>query len=140
MDPNFRLRTATRLHFLLLRRYGQDIAVAQLLGSKDRLHDGLWLCAVTGDAELIALARQLAEANRAHDEAEARAKLRELATALHASANEPLQEIPWDMDTTVFGMTVPQDLPALPRFVPPSAGRWFNPRRWLKRERPRQYA
>lgn len=140
MDPTFRLRTATRLHFLLLRRFGQDIDVSLLLKSKDRMHDGLWLCEATGDGELIGLARKLAEANIAHDEAEAAAQLRDVATEFYCEMGEPPQELPWDLDSTNFGMTVPQELPALPRFAQPRAGRWFNPVRWLKVGRQRQYA
>ena len=140
MDPTFRLRTATRLHFLLLRRYGQDIDVSVLLKSKARLHDGLWLCEATGDAELIHLARSLADANRAHDEAEVVAQLRDAATALCATSDEVLQDLRWDAATSSFGMTLPQELPALPRFARARTGRWFNPARWLRVGRLRQYA
>jgi len=140
MDPTFRLRTATRLHFLLLRRYGQDIDVGVLLKSKARLHDGLWLCEATGDAELIDLARRLADANRAHDEAEVVAQLRDAATALGAAGDEVLQDLRWDAPTSSFGMTLPQELPTLPHYVQARTGRWLNPVRWLRAGRMRQHA
>ena len=94
MDPTFRLRTATRLHFLLLRRYGQDIDVNLLLKSQATKHDGLWLCRATGDKELIALARRLARANHAHALDEAR--LREAAARMaRPAAGATARELPW---------------------------------------------
>ena len=130
MDPTFRLRTATRLHFLLLRRYGQDIDVNLLLKSQATKHDGLWLCRATGDKELILLARRLAHANHAHALDEAR--LREAAASMaRSAAGATARELPWGRDTSGFGLTNPQELNALPSGVARRAGHWLNPRHWL---------
>ena len=124
MDPTYRLRTATRLHFLLLRRYGQDIEVSHLLKSRARNHDGLWLCKATGDTELIALARLLAHANHLHAREEA------LMSACAVGGAAPI-DMPWSFDTSGFGLTHPQHLPEEPNDTPQSARR-FSPLRWLK--------
>jgi hypothetical protein len=134
MDPTYRLRTATRLHFLLLRRYGQDVDVAQLLKGRARNHDGLWLCKATGDAELIALARLLAHANQLHAREEAR--LREealIAACATADAGAFVQEIPWGFETSGFGLTHPQHLLDAQPLETPRSTRRFSPLRWLKR-------
>jgi hypothetical protein len=132
MDPTYRLRTATRLHFLLLRRYGQDIDVGHLLKGRARNHDGLWLCKATGDAELIALARLLAHANLAHARDEARLR-EEALMSVCSTAGADAHEMPWGSHTSGFGLTHPQVLPELPKFDAPPATRRFSPLRWLKR-------
>jgi hypothetical protein len=140
MDPTYRLRTATRLHFLLLRRYGQDLDVSILLKATAAKHDGLWLCRATGDAELIRLARQLARANQAHAEQESRLRedlmmsARTAAAASengHGAAGATAQSMPWGRNTTGFGVTSPQDLRAMPSTAGQPA-RWFNPMHWIK--------
>ena len=131
MDPTYRLRIATRLHFLLLRRYGQDIDVGHLLKCRARNHDGLWLCKATGDEELIALARLWAHANHAHAKDEARLREEALMNAC-ATAGAAVHEMPWGFDTSGFGLTHPQNLPPLPQFDTPRPARWFKPRRWFK--------
>jgi hypothetical protein len=131
MDPTYRLRIATRLHFLLLRRYGQDIEVGHLLKSRARNHDGLWLCKATGDAELIALARQLAHANHLHERNEARLREQALYNACVA-AGAAVHEMPWGYDTSGFGMTHPLHLGEVPPAEAPRPRRWLKPLRWLK--------
>ncbi len=134
MDPTYRLRTATRLHFLLLRRYGQDIEVSHLLKSRARNHDGLWLCKATGDAELIALARQLAHANHLYAQDESR--LREEALISACAVGGAANDMPWSFDTSGFGLTHPQHLPDMStpaaKFDLPKTPRRFSPLRWLK--------
>ncbi len=135
MDPTYRLRTATRLHFLLLRRYGQDIDVSLLLKSKVRKHDGLWLCKATGDAELISLARLLVHANRAHAKEEALMSARATVAASGSAGDgggATQRDMPWARDTSGFGATNPQELTAMPQFLTPRSGRWLNPLQWLK--------
>ena len=131
MDPTYRLRIATRLHFLLLRRYGQDIDVGHLLKCRARDHDGLWLCKATGDVELITLARQLAHANHAYARQEARLR-EEVLISVCAAAGEAVHEMPWGDDTSGFGLTHPQHLPSMPEpLEAPRPARWFKPLQWL---------
>jgi hypothetical protein len=137
MDPTFRLRTATRLHFLLLRRYGQDIDVNILLKATARKHDGLWLCRATGDAELIQLARQLGHANRAHAEQESRLRedlmmsARDAARARLGGEGSAAQHMAWGSNTTGFGVSAPLDLSTTPHDSASQPARWFNPIRWV---------
>ena len=140
MDPTYRLRTATRLHFLLLRRYGQDIDVGVLLKSKATQHDGLWLCRSTGDADLILLARQLARANKVHAEEESRLRedlmvsARDNPALTHPAApGVAPRDMPWGRDTSGFGLPHHlQDLNAAPHAGAARVGRWLNPMQWLK--------
>ena len=137
MDPTFRLRTATRLHFLLLRRYGQDIDVNILLKATARKHDGLWLCRATGDAELIQLARQLGHANRAHAEQESRLRedlmmsARAAARASFGAEGTTAQNMGWGNNTTGFGVSAPSELSTTPPDSASQPARWFNPIRWV---------
>ncbi|KNZ30981.1 MAG: hypothetical protein AD742_19525 [Methylibium sp. NZG] len=140
MDPTYRLRIATRLHFLLLRRYGQDIEVSHLLKCGGRNHDGLWLCKATGDDELIALARLLAHANQLHAKDEARLREHALMSAAVSASNAPPAEMPWSFDTSGFGLTHPLHLNDESRPAAPRGGRRFNPLRWLKRREQRETA
>ena len=140
MDPTYRLRTATRLHFLLLRRYGQDIEVSHLLKSRARDHDGLWLCRATGDDELIALSRLLAHANNLHAKEETRLREEALMSAAVAAGNAPQNDMPWSFDTSGFGLTHPQHLNDESRLDAPRTGRRFNPLRWLKGTAPQESA
>jgi hypothetical protein len=133
MDPTYRLRIATRLHFLLLRRYGQDIEVSHLLKSRARNHDGLWLCKATGDAELIALARLLAHANHLHAKEEARLREEALMSAAFAAGNAAPNDMPWSFDTSGFGLTHPQHLVDEGQLEAAGARHRFSPLRWLKR-------
>ncbi len=131
MDPTYRLRTATRLHFLLLRRYGQDIDVNLLLKTQAKKHDGLWLCRATGDAELIKLARQLTWANHAHalEEARLRAAAAQLA---QTAAGNATKDMAWSHDTSGFGVSKPQELSAEPHGAASGVSRWFKPMQWLR--------
>ena len=65
LDPTIRLRLATRIHFALLRRYGEDVEVSTLLRGTSEAREAIWVCEASGNAELIALARQFAGATAA---------------------------------------------------------------------------
>ncbi|CAN5183330.1 hypothetical protein BH11PSE9_BH11PSE9_03010 [soil metagenome] len=58
MDPTTRLRIATRIHFALLRHFGEDVGIQALLDSDANAREALWVCEASGDAELVMLARQ----------------------------------------------------------------------------------
>ena len=57
MDPH-RFRLATRIHFALLRRYGEDVDVAALLKGSPEAREALWVCEASDDRELVELAAQ----------------------------------------------------------------------------------
>lgn len=117
MDTSSRLRIATRIHFALLRQYGEHVEVGTLLKGDADAREALWVCDASGDAELTALARQLRVANR--DEAKARVK-----------AKAAPQDAAWARDTSGFGLSRPLDLEA------PASGfgnsNWLKPSTWLK--------
>ena len=58
MDPTTRLRIATRIHFALLRHFGEDVGIQALLDGDANAREALWVCEASGDAELVMLARQ----------------------------------------------------------------------------------
>ncbi len=102
MDPTIRLRLATRIHFALRRNYGEDVEVSTLLRGLPEAREALWVCAASGDAELVSLARQFAEATTAEARAEAKA-----AAAPQAAVTAAPQDTVWSQDTSGFGLTRP---------------------------------
>ena len=114
-----RLRIATRIHFALLRHYGEQVAVSTLLQGGDDAREALWVCEASGHADLVTLAWQFAQVapNR-------------------APAPEPSapQDAPWAQDTSGFGVSSPAYEPE-PARQAAAPGRWLNPARWLRRER-----
>ena len=56
VDTSTRLRIATRIHFALLRRYGEAVEIDSLLKGDDESREALWVCEASGDAELGTLA------------------------------------------------------------------------------------
>ncbi|CAN5855025.1 hypothetical protein BH11PSE8_BH11PSE8_31030 [soil metagenome] len=58
MDPTTRLRIATRIHFALLRHFGEDVGIQALLDGNANAREALWVCEACGVAELVILARQ----------------------------------------------------------------------------------
>jgi len=114
-----RLRLATRIHFALLRHYGEQVAVSALLQGGDDSREALWVCEASGHTDLVTLAWQFAQVapNR-------------------APAPEPSapQDAPWAQDTSGFGVSSPAYEPE-PARQAAAPGRWLNPARWLRRER-----
>ena len=64
MDPTIRLRIATRIHFALLRHYGEDVGVSTLLKGEAEAREALWVCQASGHKELVSLAKQFETATR----------------------------------------------------------------------------
>jgi NAD-specific glutamate dehydrogenase len=119
VDASTRLRIATRIHFALLRHYGEHVEVGVLLKHGADAREALWVCEASGDTEMAALARQFKHAERA--EAKARPAKR---------ASTP-QDLAWARDTSGFGVTRPfeEDAPASGF----AASNWLKPSTWLKR-------
>lgn len=99
MDSTIRLRLATRIHFALRRNYGEDVEVSTLLRGLPEAREALWVCAASGDTELVSLAQQFAEATTVAALADAKA-----AQAQAAVAAGP-QDTVWSRDTSGFGIT-----------------------------------
>ena len=130
MDPNNRLRIATRIHFALLRHLGADLVdVGQMLKSESEAREVLWVCDASGDAELMSLARRFRRAGSAEAAAP---KAKASAGGGHAA-----QETPWARDTSGFGLTQPPDAADTPPGTKANSvsGSWFKPVSWLRRER-----
>lgn len=115
MDTSTRLRIATRIHFALLRQYGEHVEVGSLMKGGAEVREAMWVCEASGDAELAAMARQLRQAERA-----------ERAERTERKAAAP-QEAAWARHTTGFGLTRPAELEQ------PVATSWLHPSSWLKR-------
>jgi NAD-specific glutamate dehydrogenase len=118
VDTSIRLRIATRIHFALLRHYGEDVEVGTLLRNEADAREALWVCDASGDAELAALARQFRHAERAEAKA--------------PPAQRAPQDLAWARNTSGFGLTRPLELEeaAASGFA---ASSWLKPSTWLKR-------
>jgi hypothetical protein len=132
LDPTSRLRLATRIHFALLRQFGEAVDVGDLLAGRGEGLEALWVCAGSGDPELAAMARELGRGNRRSREV--------TAPAVHTAPPSPAgrtggrvpQETPWSQNTTGFGSTRPAELPLRPVRGEPAPS-WFAPMDWLRR-------
>ena len=128
MDPTIRLRIATRIHFALLRHYGEDVAVSTLLRNGAPAREALWVCEASNHDELVQLAVQFKTATRQ----EARAvQLRERqAHAVESNHGATPHDLAWSRNTSGFGLSrLPEttDAPAT------KSGSWLKPSNWLGR-------
>ena len=127
MDPTNRLRIATRIHFALLRHYGEDVAVSTLLKNEAHAREALWVCEASADDELVALGKQFETATR-HEARAARLRSQQPRTSAPQGATP--HELAWSQDTSGFGLTRPIEL-ADPAALKP--GHWLKPSSWLRR-------
>ena len=121
-DPTVRLRLATRIHFALLRHFGEPVGVSALLKGGDEAREALWVCQASGQAELVALALQFMNSASAAS-----------TTAVRQAAP---QDAAWAQDTSGFGVSRPADDndPATRGHTPDRAPTgWLNPAHWLRR-------
>ena len=128
VDPTIRLRLATRIHFALLRHYGEDVGVSDLLKGDAGAREALWVCEASGVDEFVTLARQFQDATR--DAAKAKT-LRSLGPAAVAAPAAVPQDLGWAQDTSGFGLSTPPSF--LEPAATPSIGSWLNPSNWLRR-------
>ena len=129
MNANTRLQIATRIHFALLRHLGEGIDLGAMLKRPSEAREVLWVCEASGDAELVALARQYQRTVALEQEG--------VKAGGHAQ-----QDTPWSRDTSGFGLSQPPVLP-LSAAVTPVRGRaapapagaasWLKPATWLRR-------
>ena len=123
MDPH-RFRLATRIHFALLRKYGEDVDVGSLLKGSPEGREALWVCEASDDRELVEFA---AEFKRL-----AKAAARPVKPVQVADAP---QDAAWARNTSGFGATLPLDLDAL-NHTPndaPAARALLKPSTWLRK-------
>ena len=128
MDPTIRLRIATRIHFALLRHYGEDVAVSTLLKNGAPAREALWVCEASNHDELVQLAIQFKTATRQ----EARAvQLRERqARAVESNHGATPHDLAWSRDTSGFGLSRPPETVDAPLT---KSGSWLKPSNWLGR-------
>ena len=119
MDPH-RFRLATRIHFALLRKYGEDVDVAELLKGSPEAREALWVCEASDDRELVELATQFKRLA-----VMPRRSVRGLAPA------EAPQDAAWARNTSGFGATMPSAFDA-PHPVP-SVRVLLKPSSWLRK-------
>ena len=65
MDKSTQLQMATRIHFALLRQFGENIEITDLIKNQGVAREALWVCEASGDIELMDLARQFKACCRA---------------------------------------------------------------------------
>ena len=130
MDPTIRLRIATRIHFALLRHYGEDVGVSTLLKGEAEAREALWVCEASGHKELVSLAKQFDTATRQEARAvglrhrEARV---EASTAALRGATP--QDMAWSRDTSGFGLTRAPEMFDAPVVKSSS---WLKTPSWLR--------
>ena len=129
MDPTNRLRIATRIHFALLRHYGEDVAVSTLLKGGGDAREALWVCEASENNELMTLAQQFeAAAKEAARSARVGARAEARAAAMAPRGAVP-QEMAWAQDTSGFGLSRQSEFGDAPAAKPAS---WLSPSRWLR--------
>jgi hypothetical protein len=119
MDPH-RFRLATRIHFALLRKYGEDVDVGSLLKGSPEAREALWVCEASDDRELVQLAAQLKQLAPAP-----RRPAREVEPA------EAPQDAAWARNTSGFGATMPSAFDA--SHHAPAARVLLKPSSWLRK-------
>jgi hypothetical protein len=135
MDPTIRLRIATRIHFALLRHYGEDVGVSTLLKGEADAREALWVCQASGHKELVSLAKQFDTATRQETRAiglrsqQARAEV-----SIAALRGATPQDMAWSRDTSGFGLTRAPE--ALDLAAPKAADGWLKKPSWLRRGAP----
>ena len=135
MDPNIRLRIATRIHFALLRHYGEDVGVSTLLKGEADAREALWVCQASGCADLVGLAKQFHTATRQETRAvrlrSQQARIEASTTALRGATP---QDMAWSRDTSGFGLTRAPDTLDAPAL---KGDGWLKAPSWLRRGAPR---
>ena len=130
MDPTIRLRIATRIHFALLRHYGEDVAVSTLLRNGAPAREALWVCEASKHDELVQLAIQFETATRQEARAvqlrERQARVEASHPAAHGAAP---RDMAWSQDTSGFGLSRPLELTD----APATASGRLKPSTWLHR-------
>ena len=121
MDTSTRLRIATRIHFALLRRYGENVEVGTLMKGEVDAREAMWVCEASGDRELVALARQLRQAQR-----------RDAAPVAKAAVKPAPQDAAWARDTSGFGVSRPFELEG----ADATPASWLRPSSWLRKSAP----
>ena len=131
MDATIRLRIATRIHFALLRHYGEHVDVAGLLRGDAESREALWVCEGSGHAELVNLAQQFNQATEA-DARRVRRAARQRAMAPTAAARPAPQDAAWAQNTSGFGVSRQPEAADSAHGALPPAG-WQVAARWLRR-------
>ena len=132
LDPTSRLRLATRIHFALLRQFGTTVPVSDLLDGGGEGQEAMWVCAASGNAELAAMARELARANKRLAAPPVQVAARALEPAAPRRPGRVPQETAWAQDTSGFGITLSPELAPRPNGNAATPG-WFVPLGWLRR-------
>ena len=115
MDTATRLRLATRIHFALLRHYGQNVEISELMKADGEVREAIWVCEASGDRELAAMARQLRLANEGP-----------------TPGAVPQDTMAWSGDTSGFGLSRPPELDIKPHAAA-APSRWLKPSTWMRR-------
>jgi len=120
VDTSTRLRLATRIHFALLRHYGQKVEISDLMKGEGEVREAIWVCEASGDRELAAMARRL-----------------RMAAEAPPASGHVAQDTAWSSDTSGFGVSRPVSLDESPKDS--RATNWLRPSTWVRRgSTPRQ--
>lgn len=120
-----RLRTATRIHYLLARQLGEGIDIGAMLKREDYAREVLFVCEASDDPELHRLAAQFRSAPPLDTSLAMRP------AAAHTAA-APL-DTSWGRDSSGFGVSrppLPEPLGS-PRAASRRDVRWYQPSTWF---------
>ena len=131
-DPTVRLRLATRIHFALLRHFGEQVSVSTLLKGGGEAREALWVCEASGNPEMVSLALQFAQAIPAAPH-ESRSGTGTGTRTGEAVRRATPQDAAWAHDTSGFGISRPANA-SEPAARPPASAGWLNPANWRRRD------
>jgi len=112
VDP-LRFRLATRIHFALLRRYGEDVDVTALLKGGREAREALWVCEASSGTELVELAAQFE-----------RSAVVQPVVGTRASASAAPQDAAWARNTSGFGVSIQPGVATASRSSSPPSPTW----------------
>lgn len=135
VESNNRLRIATRIHFAMLRTFGDTVDVSDILQRPAQTREVLWVCEASGDEELMALAKLFREAS-------ARAAAPTVTTVVAMPPLTPAaqpaapaaapQDVAWARDTSGFGVSRPPEVPGGSGHPAPRRAGWLQSLPWLR--------
>ena len=131
-DPTVRLRLATRIHFALLRHFGEQVSVSNLLKGGPEAREAQWVCEASGNAEMVSLALQFAQAIPAAPH-ESRSGNGTGTRTDEAVRRATPQDAAWAHDIPGFDVSRPADA-SKPAARPPTSAGWLNPANWRRRD------
>lgn len=142
MDKSTHLQMATRIHFALLRQFGENIEISDLINNQGDAREALWVCEASDDVELVDLARQFRACSRALAQAGKNAEKEPAAAPAtpHSAAHpigRPVGRVPSKAKDATHAKGIPNldlsNAPGLDPAPPPVVRTRMLPPSWFRR-------